>query len=112
MIVVTTAWIGDGRSVATAYRPAIADDHPGVTFPEGIYGNASDGPTVQLAECDANTLAAIQANAKYVGKVADIAAKDVAAIKAARIAGKTALDAALATAGVVMDASPVIASPD
>ncbi len=89
MIVVTSAWAGDGKSTQTAFRPAVADDHPGVSFPFGIYGDAVNGPATHLAVCDAATLSAIQSDAKYAGKVAIPSTQAVADLQAKIAAQKT-----------------------
>ncbi len=66
---VTCPWSGDGLTTQTAFRPQLAVDYPAVTFPDGVPGIYTD-PTVTVTFlCDATTLAQIQADVRYAGKV-------------------------------------------
>jgi hypothetical protein len=69
---ITGAWTGDGKSPATAFRPKVFDDHPLAKGESYVVLNDAVGgvgsPTVQ-AHLGNTTLAAVQANPTYSGKV-------------------------------------------
>jgi hypothetical protein len=66
---VLTPWKGSG-TYADPYRPALADDHPVASWADLSGGNATTGGTYTIAiQCDDATLAAIEADPKYQGKI-------------------------------------------
>ncbi len=67
---VTTGWYGNGLSTKTAFRPAIADDHPVNSCVDVTGANPHSGGTfVVEILCDNTTLASIQSDPKYSGTI-------------------------------------------
>jgi len=66
---VITGWKGTGTA-SDPYRPALAADHPVQAWSDATKSPGGQGAsyTVQV-NCDDATLAAIQADPKYAGKV-------------------------------------------
>lgn len=65
---VETGWKGIG-SEADPRRPEILDDYPAITRCICLDGANPPDPTTVEIECDADTLAAIEVDPKYAGKV-------------------------------------------
>jgi hypothetical protein len=67
---VTTPWKGDGLTVQTAYRPAVADDHPVASWVDQTGADPRLGGTYTVEVlCDDATMTAIQNDPKYSDKV-------------------------------------------
>jgi hypothetical protein len=58
-ILVAVDWIGDGKTIETAFRPKLVDDFQGVPF-SNVSGRFGETKSVIEVECDAQTKAAIE----------------------------------------------------
>jgi hypothetical protein len=67
---VQTGWTGNGKTLATAFKPAIATEHKLTSFIDKSGANPRLGGVFTIeCTCDDDELVKIQANPRYAGKV-------------------------------------------
>lgn len=73
---VKSGWVGDGKSPATAFRPAVLAEYPCARYQDRTGGAGGVGTVDAEVEVADAVLAAIKADLKYAGKVTEATADE------------------------------------